>query len=520
MILILILILVDVKWDADTAINDLSVSVPINDDEESFQSPKSRVARTEGQYSDAVAAPPSSSSTAPPPNTANVEITDNPAIPETSLKLVEKSFKIPPKRAHVIEDRPPRLKEPSSALLPTPNWKAKLERGLRQHRASQPTVRIPNILDRDKDFNLAEAALKKSPLQNDRDLTDEEVVKGIATLWTALQKEGKHFAFGSSNTFLGCRKEGFDVDLAVKGPKYPFIMPLIFPPDSDNTEHGMPKSTFKRAEGLVKRPSPGIGHHLLAVARVSDGGYIMVTVLNSLPDYVKKETIEEVVRKVIRFSGWLGKDQSGTKPLPVWPTVKFEYPIVPTQEGSNTCGLYVILNAWATMLELEITPTFTRRRLPRKERPDTPFIKALMELINLAISGHLHTETIVAFLVSYGYILEPTPAREEDDDRDREGGGVLNLVPKANLDQNINQILVTQVLYESGRQDTVELKKALEEQQPQHIATPADDDEDVQYVIDKTGCTLESAIAAVKNSRGVRNIAPFFVPPEQRAPGH
>lgn len=492
----------------------MSVSVPINDDEESFQSPNRRVTRTEGQYTDAVAAPPSSSSTAPPPNTANFEVTDTPAIPEAGPKLVEKSFKIPPKRAHVIEDHPPRLKEPSSALLPTLNWKAKLERGLRQHRASQPTVRIPNILDRDKDLNLAEAALKKSPLQNDRDLTDEEVVKGIATLWTALQKEGKHFAFGSSNTFLGCRKEGFDVDLAVKGPRYPFIMPLIFPPDSDNTEHGMPKSKFKRAEGVVKRPSPGIGHHLLAVARVSDGGFIMVTVLNSLPDFVRKETIEEVVRKVIRFSGWLGKDQSGSKPLPVWPTVKFEYPIVPIQEGLNTCGLYVILNAWATMLELEITPAFTRRRLPRKERPDTPFIKALMELINLAISGHLHTETIVAFLVSYGYILEPTSAREDDD---REGGG-LNLVPKANLDQNINQILVAQVLYESGRQDTVELNKALEEQ-PQNIAaTPADDGEDVQYVIDKTGCTLESAIAAVKNSRGVRNIAPFFVPPEQRVP--
>lgn len=507
----------DVKWDADTAINDLSVSVAINDDEESFQSPNRRVARTESQYTDAaVAAPPPSSSTAAPPNTPNVEITENPpAIPETGPKLVQKGIKVPPKeRAHVIEDHAPRLKEPpSSALLPTPNWKAKLERKLRQHRASQPTVRVPNILDQDEHLNsLGDSALKKSPLQNYRDLTDEEVVKGIATLWTALQKVGKNFAFGSSNTFIGCRTEGFGVDLAVKGPKYPFIMPLVFPPDSDNTEHGMPLSAFNRAEGMLKRPSPGIGHHLLAVARVSDEGFIMVTVLNSLPDYIKQEKIEEVVRSVIKFSGWLGKDQSGPKPLPVWPTVKFKYPIVPTQEGTNTCGLYVILNAWVTMLELEITPTSIRRRLPRKETPYTPFIKALMELINLAISGHVDTETIVAFLVSYGYVLEPHPPGEDEGDR-------LNnlVVPKVNLDQNFNQNLVAQALYEVGQQDTVELNKAVKEQQ---YIVSADDDEDVQYVIDKTGCTRESAIAAVENSRGVRNIAPFFVPPEQRAPGH
>lgn len=474
-------------------------SVARNEDEESFQSPNRRGALTEGQYRGnsagdaapgAVAAP---SSTAAQPNAINGEITDTPALPEAGSKSVEKSSKIPPKRAQLIED-PPSLKGPSSAL-PTPNWKAKLKRGLRQHKASQTHVRVPNILDQNEYSKFDDAILKKSPLQNERDLTDEEVVKGIVTLWTALQNQGKHFAFGSTNTFLGCRSEGFNVmDLAVKGPRYPFMMPLVFPPDSDDTEHGMPKSTFAQKKGM-KRPSPGIGHHLLAVARVADG-FIIVTVLNSLHNYVKHEKIEEVATSVITRSGWLGKDESGDNPLPVWPTVKFEYPRVPTQEGLNTCGLYVILNAWATMLELEITPNRTRRRLPKNETPETPFTTALMELINLAIAGHLDTETIVAFLVSYGYILEP---------RD------LNIVPKARLDQNFNQNLVAQALYESSQKDKVELAKAPK----QHIAA----DEDVQYVMDKTGCTRKWAKAAVENSRGVRNVAPFFVPPERRA-GH
>lgn len=67
--------------------------------------------------------------------------------------------------------------------------------------------------------------LKKSPLENEKDLTDEEVVKGIIAQWTALLNQGKHFAFGSTNTFLGYRSEGFDVmDLAVKGPKYPYMV--------------------------------------------------------------------------------------------------------------------------------------------------------------------------------------------------------------------------------------------------------------------------------------------------------
>lgn len=487
----------------DNAINRLGGSVARNEDEESFQSPERRGALAEGQYSgnsagdaardtvaapDAVAAP---SSTAAPPNTTKAKITDTPALalPEAGTKLVEKSLKIAPKRAPFSEE-PPRLKEPPSSALPTPNWKAKLKLGLSKHKASQ-NEQVSNVPDQNEDPDFDGAILKKSPLLSERDLTDEEVVKGIATLWMALQNQGKQFAFGSSNTFIGCRTEGFNVDLAVKGPKYLFLMPLIFPPDSDDTEHGMPKSTFSRKKGM-KRPSPGVGHHLLAVARVADG-FINVTVLNSLHTCVKHTKIEEVTTSVITRSGWLGKHQSGLNPLPVWPQIRFEYPTVPTQEGVNTCGLYVILNAWATMLELKINPSRTRRRLPKKETSETPFITAVMELINLGIAGFLDTETIVAFLVSYGYVLEPQD---------------LNLVPKAKLDQNLNRIIVTEALFEIGDQDKIALANAPE----QNIS-----DEDVQYVMDKTGCTRNCARTAVENSRGVRNIAPFFVPPERRA---
>lgn len=91
----------------------------------------------------------------------------------------------------------------------------------------------------------------------------------------------------------------------------------------------MPKSIFDQKKGKNCPSSPGIGPHLLAVARVADV-FVIVTVINSLHNYLEREKIEEVATSLVSRSGWLGKDESGGSPLPVWPTVKFEYPKVST----------------------------------------------------------------------------------------------------------------------------------------------------------------------------------------------
>lgn len=70
---------------------------------------------------------------------------------------------------------------------------------------------------------------------------------------------------------------------AVKGPKYPLMIPLVFDLDSDNTEHGYPKPEIKGKT----RPLPRISHHILAVARVTDGP-INVPVLGSAPLCLKR----------------------------------------------------------------------------------------------------------------------------------------------------------------------------------------------------------------------------------------
>lgn len=489
--------------EADTAINRLRGSVARNEEEESFQSPR---APTEVQYKgidagDAATTTAASSNTAAmsstaappnttaPPKTAIADDTDtaiNPALSEAGTKNAEKSVKSPPEKApHVGKTQG--LNEPSSAL-PRPNWKAKFERGLRRHKESQRHEVVPQILHQIDYSGLDAEITKKSPLHDCKNLFDEEVVKGIATLWTALQNQGKYFAFGSTNTFIGYRSVDFHdmKEPAVKGPNYPFIMPLVFAPSSDNTQHGHPNSEFDPSKA---RPLPTTGHHILAVARVTDGP-IVVTVLDTMPHLLECARIEEVVTDVVTRSGWLGKDKNDL-PLPVWPTVKFEYPKVPEQEDLNTCGIYVILNAWATMLELEIAPQKARLLLPQEMTPKVPFLTSAIDLINLAIAGHLDTETIVAFFFSYGYILEP---------RDP------NSIPNVRLDQNLNQNLVEQAIYESRQKDTGELPK-----DPIQVA-----EDDVQRIMDKTGCTPKCAKRAVENARGILNVAPFFVPPERR----
>lgn len=486
---------IDANGEADTAISRFRGSGPRNEEEESFQSPN-RSRAGAGYVAPDTAAP---TNTAAPLNTVAPPKTNFADNTDTAINPV--SPKIPPKEAPYI-NKPPKINEPSSALS-RPNWKAKLERGLRRHKEFQKHAAVPQILDQNQYSEFDARITKKSPLDDSKNLSDDEVVKGIATIWTALQNHGKHFAFGSTNTFIGYRSEDFQgmMEPAVKGPKYPFIIPLVFDPESDNTEHGHPKSGIK---GKMRQP-PGIGHHILAVGRVTDGP-INVSVLDTAPRLLKRERIEEAVTAVVIRSGWLGKDESGDVPLPVWPKFKFEYPTVPEYEGWNTCGLYAILNAWATMLELEITPHRTRRHLPQEggeeeEVEEEPFEIALMDLINLAISGHLDSETIVAFVVSYGYVLEP---RDPDS------------IPKVQLDQNYNQNLVAQAIYEARQKDKVELAEAIRlrrEEGQEHVVA----EDDIRYIIAETCCRREWAIEALKQARGFRNIAPFFVPPERRA---
>ena len=118
--------------------------------------------------------------------------------------------------------------------------------------------------------------------------------------------------------------------------------------------------------------------------------------------------LPSVNRDLVTNSGWLGVDIYGN-PLAVQPNfVLEENQTVPDQQGINTCGLYVILTAWAQMLNIPITNSLTkdekvRRRANRNWRSYKQFHTTAIEIINLALAGYMDSETVQAFFNVYGY---------------------------------------------------------------------------------------------------------------------
>ena len=81
---------------------------------------------------------------------------------------------------------------------------------------------------------------------------------------------------------------------------------------------------------------------------------------------------------------------------------------VPQQRvETNTCGLYTILNAWALMLGIPIQ----HQNLWRPgESAHEQFVKAGLEVINLALAGFMDSRTIQAFMNVHGYCEQQSPA--------------------------------------------------------------------------------------------------------------
>lgn len=74
------------------------------------------------------------------------------------------------------------------------------------------------------------------------------------------------------------------------------------------------------------------------------------------------------------------------------------------------------------------------------------------------------------------------------------------------LDQTFNQNLVQQAIYEFRQKDKAELFES-------KIQLAEDD---AQRIMNRTGCTPKCAKRDIENTRGIFNVALFFVPPDRR----
>lgn len=397
------------------------------------------------------------------------------------------STKSPPARKilnrRTLPENPPRVfnsKEITPKRSPRPDpistktsWLEKLDQGLKRHRRARRPQK--------------EIAKKSSPLEklpqnpyNYPGLWDDEVMTSIGVVWNALRQNDILFAFSPLENLQHCRKRGVTgiKCKGVLGPN-PFIIPLLLWPEES--------------------PDGGkLGHHLLAVAQVTDRGPIKIKLMDSSPGRIAKEHIHAVIAGLIMYSGWLGKD--GTRPRRVWPAIEFDECVVPEQELVNACGLNVVLNAWAEMLNISINRSRQRVKPCKDYHEETAesadFLRQTIEIMNLAISGHMDTETILAFMICYGYADYRIPLNPEERD-DTNYVPQIELAPlRTNIDDIID--LVNDEVTPSRFDDSYYLDKS--------------NQDDLRFLMKEARCNEQLANEALEGSDRDMRIARWFVP--------
>lgn len=301
----------------------------------------------------------------------------------------------------------------------------------------------------------------------------------IGVVWDALRQNNTLFAIADQLTLKLCRdRAGRDVKFdssSTLGPNT-FIIPLDLGPERVGQ----------------------IGHYVLAVAQVTDRGPIKIKLMDSSPGIIAKQHIHAAIAGVVMYSGWLGKN--GTNPLMVWPAIEVTNIFVPKQELNNACGLNVVLNAWAEMLNISINNQRYRVKPCEDKDAETEesadFLRQTIEIINLAILGHMDTETILAFMISYGYAKAGIPFNPED----RDGANYVPQLELPPLTTSIKDLIhrVNEAVTPSRSDDNYDLN------------VPNQDN--LRFLMNEAKCDEQVASKALKDSNGDMRIARWFIP--------
>ena len=265
-------------------------------------------------------------------------------------------------------------------------------------------------------------------IESEQEIEDGPVCIAIASLWEALRRAGTIFSFATAITFEVNRSAETSVmfpgETVVFG-HYPLIIPLympakehIGPPPKAELQTAWKikeeqyrqdrikklEKTRGRGKGAKDRSNwaNGVGHFVLAIVERHDNEQIQITISNSGPRYARNEDLANAARTLVTCSGWLGVDADGNRLRAAPDFAPVAFPEVPLQRYGNTCGLYVILNAWAYMLGIPIR----QERERKSQYPHTQFQKTALRIINLALAGFMDSLTIQAFFNVWGYAIE------------------------------------------------------------------------------------------------------------------
>jgi len=313
--------------------------------------------------------------------------------------------------------RPP-FTTPGSGLVA---WRQQFQRRLRYYK--------------EKAGNLPNGRERPHQIVVEGEFGDDDPALAIASVWEGAMRWGVKYAFGTPYLFQIARQDPL-LGVTCVGAPNALIMPLIFnaavnnppqeeenyvkpapPPksreqlsqekedlakmdelaeelkDKGGHNHGnKPSATTAQQEAQRQQWVGGVGHFVLAVAEREPGSEdgVRMTYMNSalIPSM---GVLRATARNVVRNSSWM--------PEGVWPrfTSEVRQP-VPQQVGGSVCGTHVVLNAWAYMLNIPINATWSTSK-----DEESSFYMEARTVINLALQGHMDSETILSFLTSYGY---------------------------------------------------------------------------------------------------------------------
>lgn len=258
------------------------------------------------------------------------------------------------------------------------NWEARLNTGLEEARLrlNQTTALTANLLTKPND------------------LADEEVMLPIAAVWDGLRHFRWQYAYGTTDCFRFNRgPDTLNRDMTVVPQSFPLIMPLLF---TDEYPTGRPRP----------RGHDHIGHLMLVVAEKvgEDPNQVNLIFIDSARHQHAAPAQRAVAENLVRHSGWMGVDSQG-HPIPTNPTFTEDRRGSPAQEYGNTCGFYLIMNAWAYMLGIPVYGG-AHRRNRSGQRSGKNFLATGIEIINLAMAGCMDFRTIQAFLNHYCYSVD------------------------------------------------------------------------------------------------------------------
>ncbi|KAI9777357.1 MAG: hypothetical protein M1835_005255 [Candelina submexicana] len=279
-------------------------------------------------------------------------------------------------------------------------------------------------------------------------LNDDDVMNGIAAMRQGLEPRASNLALGTAHMIRSAqfrrsaRNDNHESLLPVVGWPKPLMIPLRFTGEESDDEFStwakgalatrvkptanlddlvqklqtlpqephtlsaylndhahLPANSDFASEFISRRAAATIakehmaGHYVLVVAEkaLTSQDPIMFSILNSATPIPSLETIRRAAQDVVRHSGWL---PSGLEPI----FGKVQSTAVPQQSGYRS-GIHVILNAWAYMLQYSyyIIPT---------KRMNRVFYHHALQVINLALSGHMNAETLRAFFHAHGFAYQ------------------------------------------------------------------------------------------------------------------